>query len=272
MINLAATNRCSLFEDISEEVWQHLIHNHSASMDVSEIGITKDIISSIRNHSNRIPNFGVWANPGYNENVYGSDMDVFVETTTGNFVWYALQAKALRTNGRYQDMAGIRNGEYQWDKLNRLSTLAGCITKYLLFNGVSDYTYSGRDFCNRNFDQRKFGCSLVEPSKVEEISLLRNPSFRDFHPTHAQPWRIIVCCTQDTTKTTLFNLQQVRNAVSSYPAVSGNTNVLGQGNDSNNVNSDNSNQNSNAINNYSESVNWTPYYRVVIRTTTGLNS
>jgi hypothetical protein len=81
MRNLAATNRCHLFEDIADEIWAHVIYNHRAGMDVSEIGITKDIIAAIRNHFNSIPNFGVWSNPGYNEDLHGSDIGTTLEWT-----------------------------------------------------------------------------------------------------------------------------------------------------------------------------------------------
>lgn len=266
MRNLAATNRCHLFEDIADEIWAHVIYNHRAGMDVSEIGITKDIIAAIRNHFNTIPNFGVWANPGYNEDLNGSDIDIFVETTTGNFIWYALQAKALRLNGRYQDMAGIRGGEFQWDKLNRLANQAGCISQYLLYNGVRDYKYSGQDKCNRTFSETQFGCSLVSTIDVERISLLRNPTFRDFHPLFVQPWRVIVCCKHDNNKQTLYNISQVKRAVDYYPISFGNTNILRQ----DDIGQKQNDLNVNAINNFSERTGRTPYYRMVIRTTRSL--
>lgn len=270
MVNLAATNRCILFEEIAEHVWKHVIHNHSASMDVSEIGVTKDIISSIRNHANRIPNFGVWANPGYNEDENGSDLDVFVETTTGQFVWYALQAKALRQNGRYQDMAGIRGGDYQWDKLNRLAQQGGCISRYLLYNGVSSYKHSGNDKCNRIFNEPQFGCSLVETSKVQHFALLRNPKFEDFHPANARPWRTILCCLHDLGQATLFSGLQIKRALDYYQTQVDVTNISQE---ERNDNAERLNDlGANAINNISEGAGWTPYYRVVIRTTAGLTS
>lgn len=268
MYHISATNRCHLFEDIAEHVWQHVIYNHQAGMNVSEIGITADIISIIRNHSNRIPNFGVWANPGYNEALYGSDIDIFVETTTGNFIWVALQAKALRRDGIYHDMAGIRGGEYQWQKLERLEKQAGCITRYLLYNGVSNFQNYGSDQCNRNFHEPQFGCSLVDKSQVASVSVLRNPTFYDFHPKYAQPWRVIVCCMHDTSKNTLFNISQIKRAVDYYPTAFGNTNILRE----DDIGQKQNDFNVNAINNFSENVGRTPYYRMVIRTTTGLKN
>ena len=171
MINLSATNRCKLFEEIANSIWTHIIHNQRVSVNVSEIGITMDIIASIRTHSTSIPNFGVWANPGYNENVFGSDIDVFVETKMGQYIWYALQAKVLAKSGRYRDIKTKRAGEYQWKKLDRLSAVSGCISKYLFYNGVSNYHHFGFDTCNRSFDEKQFGCSIVDTNKVENVCL-----------------------------------------------------------------------------------------------------
>lgn len=266
MRNLAATNRCNLFKDIADEVWAHVIYNHSARTEVSEVGVTNDIIAAIRNHYNRIPNFGVWANRGYNEIIHGSDIDIFVETTVGNFVWYALQAKVLKLNGRYDDMATIRGTNRQWDKLNELSEKTGCISRYLLYNGVAHYHYLGSDNCHSSFHETQFGCSLVDTKTVEQIALLRNPTFCDFHPKHAQPWRVIVCCVQDTKNNTLFNVSQIKDAIGNYPVSSGNTDILTQDNVGQKLND----LNVNVINQFSESVGRNPFYRMVIRNTTSI--
>lgn len=267
MDRLAATNRCQLFEYIANKVWNKVISNHAAKIDVPEIGITKDIITDIRMHYTGILNFGVWSNPGYNESLNGSDIDIFVETTTGNFIWYALQAKVLHLNGKYRDLDRIRGGEYQWDKLNRLAETAGCISQYLLYNGVKNFTYSGLDKCNRAFNETQFGCSLVETNDIKKISSLNSsPAFLDFQPKHAQPWRVIVCCKHDNHKQTLYNISQIKKAVEHYPLVEGNKDILKRDNIEQQTNS-----NVNAINNFSENISRTPYCRIVIRTTNSLH-
>lgn len=267
MYPISETNRCHLFIRIAEEIWQHIIYNHNAGINVSEIGITKDIIALIRTHFKTVPNFGVWANPGFKESIYGSDIDIFVETNTGDFVWYALQAKALQLNGTYSDMAGIRNGEYQWQKLEKLEELSGCITKYLLYNGVENYHFRGTDKCKNPFDETQFGCSLVDKDIVKSVSLSKTPTFYDFYPKDAQPWRVIVCCLQDTTKNTLLNLSQIKRAINYYPESFGNTNILNEkesGKKSNDYEE-------NAINTFSEKVGRKPHYRIVVRTTKSLS-
>lgn len=268
MLNIEATKRCQLFEEIASHVWAHIIYNHSAGIQVSEIGITNDIIAVIRNHAGRIPNFGVWANPGHDERNNGSDIDIFVEAKRGTFVWYAFQAKALRTNGRYQDMAGIRGNEYQWDKLNRLSKQSGCISQYLLYNGVGGFNYSGTDKCNRPFLAPQFGCSIVDVSDVENLSLNHNTSFFDFHPAHAQPWRVIVCCFQNARKNTLYSIAQIKKAVDYYKEDFESHLFTGKEDSETRFND----LGINAINDFSENFERVPFCRVIIRSTAGLTN
>jgi len=267
MINIEATRRCQLFEEIASNVWAHIIYNHNVRVEVSEIGITNDIIAVIRNHSERIPNFGVWANPGYNEGIHGSDIDVFVEAARGTFVWYAFQAKALKINGRYQDMAGIRGGEYQWDKLERLSKQSGCISQYLLYNGVGGYNYSGTDKCNRPFLAPQFGCSIVDIQDVQNFSTNHNPSFSDFHPFRAQPWRVIVCCKQKTRDISLFSTTQVKKSIEYYNEEF-KSHLFKEGDESEYRPNELS---VNSINEFSKEADRNPICRVIIRSTSGLS-
>ncbi|MDR0833382.1 MAG: hypothetical protein LBN93_04245, partial [Candidatus Symbiothrix sp.] len=91
------TTRCALFQEIASEIWYEIIYHHQVGVNVPEIGITNRIIAKLLHNKN----CGVWANPGYKEDEFGSDLDIFVETTTGSFVWYALQAKVLKKDGCY---------------------------------------------------------------------------------------------------------------------------------------------------------------------------
>src|SRR5687768_1323185 len=113
MYRLEATNRCHLFELIAKEVWDSIVHNHRTGVPRSEIGITDDIVAVIRRHHNENDNFGVWANQATNEERYGGDIDIFVETEINQFLWYALQAKILKVDGRYERLIEKR----QWQKL-----------------------------------------------------------------------------------------------------------------------------------------------------------
>ncbi|SDL36081.1 hypothetical protein SAMN04488034_103312 [Salinimicrobium catena] len=266
MLKISSTNRCKLFESISEEIWNKVIYNHSTGINVSEIGITNDIIATIRYHHKKIPNFGVWSNPGYKEIDNGSDIDIFVETSSGNFIWYALQAKVLKLNKKYLGTADIKKNEYQWNKLQRLEVQAGCIGKYLFYNGIIDYSYFGSDSCNRKFKESQFGCSLVDPEDVEKIAIKRNPTFYDFHPHYSIPWREIVCCKHDLSRYTLFNVTQIKRAVDYYQIAFDDTNIL----DEEDMIERSNDLSLNAIRQLSEINNRTADFKIVVRRTDSL--
>ena len=266
---LSISNRCKLFEEISEEIWYKIINHHRVGVHAPEIGITNEIIEIIRNNVLAYPNIGVWANNGYNEIINGSDIDIFVETSIGNYVWYALQAKVLMLNGKYTSMSTLRDGEYQWDKLRRLVANSGCISKYLFYNGVDGYKYTGYDNCQRQFDEEQFGCSLVELDDVERISLLSTPKFLDFHPDLAQPWRIITCCWfyPPKDKTIYYTPMQIKKSLEYYPESFGNSSIKETNDETKNLND----LGIDAINKLSSLIDRSPFYRVVIRNTASLN-
>ncbi|ULQ58328.1 hypothetical protein KJS94_08985 [Flavihumibacter rivuli] len=264
------SNRCKLFESIAANTWNKIIRNHHTGNQAREIGLTSDIVSEIEDNRLSFPNIGVWAVEARNERTHGNDMDIFVETTTGQFLWWALQAKVLNLDGTYHDIATFRSGgEYQWTKLNRLLAASGCVVRYLLYNGSANYHYYGNDICIRNFNEDQFGCSLVKATDVERLALAGPVSFHDFHPELAQPWRIITCCLFDTKKekATYYSAAQVREAVGIYPNSFGNTTILDSAND----NSKPNDFSVNAINDFSSSAERIPAYRIVIRSTTSIN-
>lgn len=264
------SNRCKLFEKIATDTWFKIIRNHRTGNQAREIGLTSDIVSEIEDNRLSYPNIGIWALEARKERTNGNDMDIFVESSPGQFIWWALQAKVLNLDGTYHDIATLRSGgEYQWAKLNRLSSASGCVVRYLLYNGLANYLYNGNDICRRNFDEDQFGCSLVKTADVERLALAGPVSFDDIHYELAQPWRIITCCLFDIKieKATYYSATQVREAVGIYPNSSGNTSII----DATNENSKPNDFSVNAINEFSISAERKPAYRVVIRSTKSLN-
>lgn len=251
--------------------WAHVARNRRNRVQVDERGKTNDIIAEIRENARLIPNIGVWANPGHKEIDHGSDMDIFVETKLGVFVWWALQAKVLKVDGTYKDLKKEPGGSTQWSKLNQLSIKAGCLTRYLLYNGLGDFPYEGVDLCNRGFNEEQYGCSLVTTEDMEQIANAKVPRFWDFHPDHAQPWRIITCCKISTQRAdlTYYTAGQIKRALDYYPEKPNNAGkLLPEGEDSLSLND----RSLDAINAYSADGEWRPDYRVVVRTTEWLNS
>lgn len=238
MNRINAKDICDLFNKISKSVWENIVFNHSVRTEVAEIGLTNNIIATIKNFASlkRNSNIGIWANNGWKENLYGSDLDIFVERTKGWFEWYALQAKVLKTDGKY-DFRKKKEDEHQWNKLKKLKTLTKCNPKYLFYNGVKDFVFSGRDNCDKRFKSYQFGCSIVDPEIVENL-LINNteqvkrillndpfPKFEDFHPKIASPWRTITCCNKSI-ESSLYSGYQIKDALLYYPQKITNIDVL----------------------------------------------
>lgn len=258
MNNIYAKNTCELFKKISKSVWDKIIFNHYVKTEVSEIGLTNDIVATIRNYALRKKNIGIWANMGKNESLYGSDIDVFIERKKGMFVWYAMQAKVLKIKRNYDIMS-----KHQWEMLNHLNELSGCMTKFLLYNGVSDFKYSGKDVCNNKFYAHQFGCSLVKPEVVRILSENSNPKFNDFHPKIAQPWRSIVCC-DVSENSQLYSTWQIKNAVRYYPQRLTEIDVLDENSDYNEEDFISENRELQIISLSNKEVERTPKYAIVI--------
>lgn len=222
---LSTSERCELFEGIAEAVWIRITRAHSVGINHSEDGITREIIVDILEyHAKAIPNFDVYAKQGWNEKEYGSDLDVFIETYKGQYIWIALQAKILKKNNRYttlRDGRSGRNPTYQWEKLVLLEAVGGCHAYFLFYNGgESNLNYLNRmsplfDQCKREYLPEQLGCSIVKLDVVRRFALRKNglryqnPTFQEIHSEYSQPWRVLVCCHHDLSKFTIYSLEEI---------------------------------------------------------------
>ena len=284
-----ATDRCTLFKSLASDIWSKIIHAHEVDMNQPEIGITADILITILHYSkHHLANFDLFARPSWDENTYGSDLDVFVEVRPNLFRWFALQAKVLKKNNRYDTLRDSSDGTMQWEKLSLLEGLTDCKAFYLLYNGKKGFNYIGSDTCQNSFDQEQFGCSLVEPTIIERLANLTTwngnfirPTFEDIHPASAQPWRILTCCNQDTENVILYSLDEI---------IKSNPNLLkveyeqpqneeAEDNLFDDLISKDNKPNSgeeipivegNTINGASREARWNPSFRLIIKTTSNL--
>ena len=205
--------RYQMFERIARLTWMRIIKAHNVNANLNEDGITADIIVEIllfcKKHELPI---GLYAIRSRNEPTYGNDLDIFVEVAAGQYIWFALQAKLLKTDNTYDSLV---KSKPQWNNLAKLKTKTDCIPFYLLYNGKKAF-YKKKlvDSCGKRFSGHQFGCSIVEPAYVEKQVLAGNNSFEDFHEIPAQPWRILMDCalsTHSSTKT--YSLANIENAV-----------------------------------------------------------
>lgn len=280
-MNLICSGRCDLFQTIASKVWNRIIDAHDVGVNLREEGITYDILVEILRFSKyHNGNFDVYAKPGYDEKIYGSDMDVFVETSKNKYRWFALQAKILKSNNKYNT---LRDGysasipSYQWDKLRLLESVSGCRAFYLLYNGKerpSNYDFKETDYCNRPYTEDQLGCSLVTVPIIEKLGLKKNhggtkfinPTYEDIHPRHSQPWRTLVCCMLDKTEEILYAKAEVDSYNSKFTPIGEvfrgeESKELGANGDSKNIQENNDNP----ITIASEKAGWNPSFKLVIK-------
>jgi hypothetical protein len=194
---------------------------HDVKTNLKEVGITADILVEIlRYHKKKGIPLGVIAQEGKNESIYGSDLDVFVEVKPNEYVWYALQAKLLKANNRYDEFYDYdpKKGEKpQWEKLKILEYMGNCKAYYLLYNGKRGFYKKGlTSLCGTRFKTTQFGCSLVKPILVESLESRKdkrghqvNPTFEDFHPLQAQPWNVLTCCQAKSSNLATYSLKEI---------------------------------------------------------------
>lgn len=272
------TERCKLFESIAEMVWKKIVRAHEVNIDLKEVGITADILVEILQYNKLgIPNFDVYAKPGWSENIYGSDIDVFIETESGLYRWFALQAKILKKNNRYDTLRDSSDGIMQWTKLAKIEAAASCKAYYLLYNGKDNFKYSGTDFCENDFVENQYGCSLVEPKYIEEIANKTSqkgnfitPTFEDIHPKDAQPWRILTCCLHDTTENKLYSSREILESNPSLKIVNQDKKIV----DKEDFNADQFKEkdkisviSNNSINEAARKAKWNPPLRIIVKRT-----
>lgn len=289
---LEETLRCRLFEGIAEEVWDDIVYHHTVSVNKPEIGITAKIIADILNFRVAFEqNFDVYARASKDEATYGGDIDVFVETKPGCYKWFALQAKVLFSDNKYQALRYTSKPIQQWEKLRVLENMTSCKGYYLLYNGKYRKTNSPiyKDSCDRAFRENQFGCSLVELDNVESIANKQNKrgqyikaQYEDFHPNLAEPWRILTCCYHnDVSETDCLTLSEIEEDCRNYYPLKDDFNdALKEENDSNDSSDEMEDKNLGKDINYFANLNlnnkitksrkeadWNPSYRIVIQHT-----
>jgi len=263
MYRLEASYRCELFEKIAEMVWDDIAAHHHQGIHRYETAVTNEIITIIREH-HQVKNIALWANNAVDEKVHGSDLDIFAESGTNEFYWYALQAKVLTPGGRY---TGISD-KAQYTKLAKLEQLSGCIPYYVFYNGRSHPLPGVITSCKHQVSEKQMGCALVANHKMEGlIKSYPNLKYHDLHPTHASPWRELVCCTTLRSGGTLYDLGQIKDAVSLYEGVV-NADIVARG-DNDAITASRGRRS--AIGEANEAAGRQPKLTMVIRTTQGLN-
>ncbi len=282
---LSKSARCKLFEDIAEKVWKRISEAHEVNVNLSEIGITADIMVEILQYNKGLTNFDVYVKRADSEKLYGNDIDIFVETNINQYRWFALQSKILKTSGQYDKLRYKSGGILQWDKLLLLEAVSGCESYYLLYNGdaTSSYNYTGNDKCGRTFSESQYGCSLVKTSDVKRIGSRTNvtgqfikATFNNFHHNLAEPWRILTCCYHETDGIELYSIEEIKESDINFKLITELTIDKDKEDSENYIEKDEMNNENinpeNPISKASQEAKWNPNLRLVIRRTNNIQT
>jgi hypothetical protein len=290
------TLRCKLFEGISKRIWHRVIRKHSLGLNDKEEAITNDILADILEYHQTSPlNFDVFARDGYLEKKYGRDIDIFIEVAPNKYRWFAFQAKLLKIGNEYTGLnhtsPSKKNAGKQWLKLRRLEVASkgGCKANYLFYNGKADFSITRQSNCNPlvNYTEEQYGCSIIDIETIKRIAttkgpgkkrrwIIPNPTFEDFHPQHARPWRELVCCWLENNpkEVTMYSYEDIKNSVKNYDRLVFKGEPKTNNNDDNMPTKDNDSKSGgqdifsdNPIIQASLEANWKPGIRLVISIT-----
>jgi hypothetical protein len=194
-------NLCDYSSYLSQRVYNHLSRVFSYELSFAELGMTDHFVLDLVRFSHLVSSsIEVYKTAWPIESVFGNDMDLFVGDGTGQYYWYALQAKVMAHNGDFEDLKIKVKGELQqWHKLLLHERLFGSQAFYLLYVGKSKTNSPAsrptKTDCHGVAPIRDYGLSLVKAEDILKIVTRTTPmKFSEVFPDHVEPLRSIFCC------------------------------------------------------------------------------
>lgn len=193
-------------------VYNFLTDVFKYKLNFSELGLTDHLLHHIIRHSHlsRQQNVEIYKMPWPVESVYGNDIDLFIQNSSGSFNWYALQAKVMSPNGAFSDIKTKPIPVQQWDKLLDHEKTFGSKTYYLLYCGKSlkaPKTNPTRTDCIGVPPIDEYGTGIVETNIIKSIRTTSltphaNLYFRHVFPAYIDSLRKLFCCLNNLPSTT----------------------------------------------------------------------
>ncbi len=193
---------CTFIKSEAPELFDLLTNVFKYKLKLAEIGITDLLIYKLTEYCdvNHLSNVAIYH--AKQESVYGADIDLFVEQTTGKFIWFALQAKVMNHQGVYKDLRIKKKSPQQWEKLKHNEATHGAKAYYLFYNG--DYTSFGlptptRSDCQGVPGISDYGYGIVERRHIEAhfSGGALKAKLTDFYPHDMDALRKLLCCDYD---------------------------------------------------------------------------
>ncbi len=162
-----------LMDELSRSTWASLVDAHDLDVDWGEVTITHTILLALKRlvREQSLPVL-VERVRAHDEKASGADLELWVQSASGNAVGFSIQAKRVylgRKKPEYQALGhkGAGPQEKQYDTLIRHAAKNGTLPFHLFYNGWAlprtDIAFpSGRD-------TELFGCAAVRTSEVRRI-------------------------------------------------------------------------------------------------------
>lgn len=168
-------------EQVSEDVWNRLKQSRELVVRLGEETLTDILTLDFTRLAGR-HRVKMFQTPKLREAKTGTDLEVLVNIPGGKTFRYAIQAKKLYANQRYDHLnapAGT-SGRLQIDVLENYAKTNGVLPYYLLFNYV-DYVKKLQYWhCCQSLDENQLGCTLVPSWRVRQAIETRGCRTFDF--------------------------------------------------------------------------------------------
>lgn len=199
-------SKCDNIRHFSNSVFDFLSDTFSYGLTFSELGMTDHLVLNIARYKRDTSDSSVeiYKLPWTIESVFGNDLDLFIENSSGTFDWYSLQAKIMSDNGAFKDIKNPTDGSVsQWDKLGHHEILFGSKTFYLLYCGnprinTINQRPTRRD-CFGIPPLREYGLSIVETDVIKNLrenflTPYGQLFFSNVFPKNTDAIRKLFCC------------------------------------------------------------------------------
>lgn len=183
----------SALERLSRETWQRLADAKRLGIRLGEETIT-DLLSLDLLRTND-PRIRLLQTSRYKERSSGTDFEWWIGQR-GNWRRYAVQAKKLGRNGRYESLTHRVRGRYQLDVLERYSLKNRAQALYCFYNSVNASDAANAWHCCKSFKANQLGVTVSPVQTVRPtLKISGTKNFKYIHSdTRSLPWRCLVNC------------------------------------------------------------------------------
>ncbi|RCX15622.1 hypothetical protein DFP94_11470 [Fontibacillus phaseoli] len=183
-----------LFEKLAIDTWERLKYGEELNCSQSEETITDINLLEIKRAN--LHDILVSKSDKYEEGITGIDWEWWIGSNSTGWWRYAVQAKKLSENRKYNKLRHRVGQEYQIDILERYSKSNNCIPLYCFYNYIDDNMLNKNWHCYLPFEKEQLGCTVVPLDSVRKAFTLRaDKSFSALHSDFRSiPWRCLVRC------------------------------------------------------------------------------